>query len=300
MIRLNLIACSLASSLVLLPSLAMAASPQCVHSEPRDLKLDLAGAKAVVFEVNSHDLVLQAAANAPAELNGRACASNPDWLKQLTVTQQKVGDKLIVKLEREKQFNGISLGSTYAYLDVRGSVPDTILVQLKVGSGDAEVSGAHSLSADVGSGDVKLRGIKGQLTAAVGSGDLEFDGSGPLHVVSIGSGDIKGRNVGGAAKIGQIGSGELTLEGVRGPFSLAALGSGDVDVRSITGDASVDLIGSGTVELRGVTGNVRIGTVGSGDVGIRDVTGNLTVERSGSGSIKHDQIRGTTQLPRKR
>ena len=60
MIRLNLIACSLASSLVLLPSLAMAASPQCVHSEPRDLKLDLAGAKAVVFEVNRPDLVLQA------------------------------------------------------------------------------------------------------------------------------------------------------------------------------------------------------------------------------------------------
>lgn len=150
------------ASLLLLPLSALAEQPQCTFNEPRDLKLDLAGAKAVVFEVNQHDLVLTAGGGA-AQLSGRACASNADWLRQLTVTQQKVGDKLVVRLQREKQNLSINIGgSNYAYLDLRGSVPDTLLVQLKVGSGDVSVTGAHSLSADVGSGDITLRDIKGR------------------------------------------------------------------------------------------------------------------------------------------
>lgn len=59
--------------------------------------------------------VLQAGPGA-AQLGGRACASNADWLPQLTVTQQKVGDKLVVKLQRENQ--GLSWnmsGNSYAY-----------------------------------------------------------------------------------------------------------------------------------------------------------------------------------------
>ncbi|MER2178359.1 MAG: hypothetical protein ABS955_11880, partial [Stenotrophomonas maltophilia] len=125
------------ASLLLLPLTALADEPQCKFNEARDLKLDLAGAKAVVFEVNQHDLVLQAGPGA-AQLGGRACASNADWLRELTVTQQKVGDKLVVRLQREGRSLSMS-GNSYAYLDMRGTVPDTILVQLKVGSGDASV-----------------------------------------------------------------------------------------------------------------------------------------------------------------
>jgi len=148
------------ASLLLLPLPALANEPQCTFNEARDRKLDLAGAKAVVFEVNQHDLVLQAGPGA-AQLGGRACASNADWLRELTVTQQKVGDKLVVRLQRDARNTLTISGSSYAYLDMRGTVPDSILVQLKVGSGDASVTGAHSLSADVGSGDIKLQEIKG-------------------------------------------------------------------------------------------------------------------------------------------
>lgn len=284
------------ASLLLLPLSALADEPQCKFNEPRELKLDLAGAKAVVFEVNQHDLVLTAGPG-PATLGGRACASNADWLRELTVTQQKVDGKLVVRLQRQGG-NHISMGSNYAYLDLRGSVPDTLMVQLKVGSGDASVSGAHSLSADVQSGDIKLHGIKGLVTAAIGSGDVILDGAGALNLLSVGSGDFTARNIRGHAKVGTVGSGDLDLDGVQGNVDLGTVGSGDVDLRQVKGNVMVGDVGSGDLELRGVGGNVTVERHGSGDVTVRDVAGDLTVAHSGSGDIRHSGVAGRLQLPR--
>jgi hypothetical protein len=284
------------ASLLLLPLSAFAAEPQCKFNEPRELKLDLAGAKAVVFEVNQHDLVLTAGPG-PAQLGGRACASNADWLRELTVTQQKVDGKLVVRLKREVGPGFSMSGSSYAYLDLRGTVPDNLLVQLKVGSGDASVSGAHSLSADVGSGDITLNAIKGLVTAAIGSGDVTLDGAGSLNVLSVGSGDFKARNVRGNAKIGTVGSGDLELDTVQGNVELGTLGSGDADLRQVKGNVSVGNVGSGDVDLRGVGGNVNVERHGSGDVTVRDVVGDLTVSHSGSGEVRHSGIGGRVQLP---
>lgn len=285
------------ASLLLLPLSALAAEPQCKFNEPRELKLDLAGARAVVFEVNQHDLVLVAGPGA-AQLNGRACASNADWLRQLTVTQQKVDGKLVVRLQREGRDHISVGGNSHAYLDLRGSVPDNVLVQLKVGSGDASVSGAHSLSADVGSGDVSLRDIKGLVTAAVGSGDVELDGAGSLNLLSVGSGDFKARNVRGNAKVGNVGSGDLGLTGVQGNVALGEIGSGDVDLRQVKGSVTIGTVGSGDVDIRGAGGNVSVERHGSGDVTVHDVGGSLTVSRSGSGEVRHGNVSGPVNLPR--
>jgi len=286
------------ASLLLLPLTALADEPQCKFNAPRDLKLDVAGAKAVVFEVNQHDLVLQAGPGA-AQLSGRACASNADWLPELTVTQEKVGDKLVVRLRRENQGLKFNMsGNSYAYLDLRGTIPDNVLVQMKVGSGDASVTGAHSLSADVGSGDIKLRDIKGLVTAAIGSGDVELDGAGALNLLSVGSGDFTARNLRGNATVGTIGSGDLTLDGATGNVEIKTVGSGDVDLRGIKGNVSLGNIGSGDFEARGVGGNVTVDRHGSGDVTVRDVGGGLTVANSGSGDINHSGVRGSVQLPR--
>lgn len=286
------------ASLLLLPLTALADEPHCQFNAPRDLKLDIAGAKAVVFEVNQHDLVLQAGPGS-AQLSGRACASNADWLPQLTVTQQKVGDKLVVRLQRENQRLNVNItGRNYAYLDLRGTIPDNVLIQMKVGSGDASVSGAHSLSADVGSGDIKLRDIKGLVTAAIGSGDVELDGAGALNLLSLGSGDFDGRNLRGNATVGTIGSGDLTLDGVTGNVDIKTVGSGDVELRQVKGNVSLGTTGSGDFEARDIGGNVRVDRHGSGDVTARDIGGDLIVANSGSGDIKHSNVRGRVQLPR--
>ncbi len=287
------------ATLLLLPLAALADEPQCAHSEPRTLKLDVAGVRTVMFQIAQHDLVLQAGPG-PSELSGRACASRADLLKDLAVTQRREGNKLVVRLERLNQGLGsIMSGNQYAYLDLRGTVPDNVLVQLNVGSGDASVTGAHSLSADVGSGDVKLRDIKGPVTASIGSGDVELHGAGSLNLLQLGSGDFTATDLRGAAKIGNVGSGDVQLDGVAGDVTLGTVGSGDIDLRQVKGSVTLSTIGSGDFEVRQAGGSVTVERHGSGDVTVRDIGGNLIVRSSGSGDVTHSNVRGRVELPRR-
>lgn len=270
-------------SLILSPLSVLAQGPQCSHSEPRDLDLDLAGVKTVVIEVGPHDLDLVSSAGAKGRIQGRACASSADRLKALTLTQAKVGDKLMVSAVREYD-NGIKFnlfGSNYAYLDLAGTLPDHIAVQLKVGSGDASVTGAPVLSVDVGSGDAQATRIRGLAAASVGSGDITLRDVGSLQVVSIGSGDLSASDVKGPAKVGSIGSGDFELSQVRG-------------------DVRIDSIGSGDASVRDVSGNVSLGSLGSGDFEVEDVKGDLNVASKGSGSVVHRNVSGTVSMPHKR
>ncbi|APP80221.1 DUF4097 family beta strand repeat-containing protein [Xanthomonas hortorum] len=258
-----------------LPGAAFA-QEQCKFSEPRNLELKLSGVKSVLFEVASNDLHLDASPGSSGRLSGRACAARADLLKGLTVTQKRVGDKLVVTLNDDRSMR-ISVGDSYAYLDLRGSVPDTLLVQFDVGSGDAEISGAAAVSADVGSGDMAIRRTKGRVTAKVGSGDIELQDMGALRVLAVGSGDLKATHVRGAAEVGKVGSGDVKLRGVAGNVKLGTIGSGDVDIDDVQGDVGVDAVNSGALSVRKVRGNVSVARKGSGDIDVSDVTGSTRV-----------------------
>lgn len=260
------------------PAVALA-DEHCTHSAPRSLALDLAGVKTVRVETHQHDVRLRAAPGARHTVQGRACASKPEWLQDLTVTQERHGDTLVVRARRESTQSLSSLfGNSYAWLDLSGTVPDTVLVQLVVGSGDGELEGAAAASADVGSGDAKLRGIRGPVTAKVGSGDIEVHGAGSLNVISIGSGDVRARDVGGKVEVGSIGSGDFELDGARGDVRIGSIGSGDADLRNVSGAVRVDSIGSGDVDVRGAA-SLSVGSIGSGGVDHRDVTGSVDLPR---------------------
>lgn len=289
----TLLACA---TLMLLPLSALANDAPCKFTENRDLKLDLAGAKTVVLEVNQHDLHV-VAGSGPAQLSGRACASSADWLRDLTLTQQRSGDKLVVSLRREGK-QGIVIGDNYAWLDIRGSVPADVMVQLKVGSGDAHVEGARSLSVNVGSGDADVLRTQGSVHAAVGSGDLLIDGADSLDLLSLGSGDAKVSNIRRDVSVGSIGSGDLDVRDVGGNLAIRTIGSGDADARQVRGNVEIGVVGSGDVELRDVGGNLLVGSHGSGGIKADGVGGNLTVQRSGSGDVRHSGVRGTVTLPR--
>lgn len=230
---------------------------ECRHSEPRNLQLDLAGVKSVMFDIGPHDLVVNARPGAKAAVQGKACTSDPERLKHLTLTQQRVGDRLVVTAEREDIVNFLG-SSNYAYLVLEATVPDNLLVHLKVGSGDARVNGASALSADVGSGDVQARNIRGQVTADLGSGDIELDTIGSLNVLSVGSGDLKARRVSAGATIGRIGSGDVELRDVGGNVSADKIGSGDFDVHEVAGNLAVRKVGSGSVDHSGVRGRIDV------------------------------------------
>ncbi len=267
-------------ALLLLPLAAQASGDDhCEHGEPRNLQLDLAGVKTVVFDIGGNDLDVRASASPGNKVEGRACASNQKDLARLVLTQERTGDRLLVHARREGNFGGIFLGNHYAYMKLRASVPDTVAVQLKVGSGDASVDGARVASVDAGSGDVRASRIRGELTAAIGSGDLEADDIGSLHLLSIGSGDASFRNVRGASKVGSVGSGDLGISATRGPVEIGSVGSGDVDLADIGGSVTVGSIGSGDIDADGVRGGLTVRSVGSGDVGHRNVSGRIDLPR---------------------
>ena len=257
------------------------ADDKCSHSAPRSLALDLAGARTVMFEIGPHKLRVDASASPSGALAGRACASSADRLDSLTVSQERSGDKLIVRLQREGDLSGFGFGNRYAYLTLEASIPDDVLVQLDVGSGDAWVTGAAAASADVGSGDVALKRIANRATVKVGSGDVDVDDAGALKVLSIGSGDVTASYLRGDAEVGSIGSGDFRLR----------RGSGSVSIGSI---------GSGDAELSGIAGSVHVGSIGSGDLDVRDIGGGLSVSSLGSGDIDHTGVRGAVDLPRRR
>ncbi|WP_407351730.1 GIN domain-containing protein [Luteimonas sp. R10] len=265
---------------LLLPLAAAAQDDRCKESESRELQLDLAGVKTVTFEVGPHKLRLDATDAPDATLRGRACAASAARLPQLQIEQEKSGDRLLVRLQREERALSFSFGNSYAYLDLSGQIPDDVLVQLKVGSGDAWLTGAAAMSADVGSGDVEAKRIRGLATAKVGSGDIAFDDIGALEVLSIGSGDLQARNVRGAVEVGSIGSGDFELEGAKGDVEIGSIGSGDADL----GD---------------IDGNVAVGSIGSGDLDARGIRGDLTVRSKGSGSVEHSGVTGKVEIPRR-
>ena len=265
--------------LMLLPAAAMAQEPQCKHAQPRDLQLDLAGVKAVVFDIGPHELRIEAAPGAKAELRGQACASDEKMLEKLKLTQHKSGNKLYVSASREGSSSiGIFFSDTYAYLKLAGTLPNDVTVQLKVGSGDASVTGASIVSADVGSGDVEAKNIRGLVAAKVGSGDITLEDVGSLHVISVGSGDLAAKKVKGPVKVGSIGSGDFELNGATGDVQIGSIGSGDAKVRDVSGKVDVD-------------------SIGSGDLQADDIGGDLSVNSVGSGSINHNRVGGQVKLP---
>jgi hypothetical protein len=250
----------LLASLLLAP-LAVQAAENCKYEAPRNMKLDLAGVKSLQVDIRSYELQLSGEAGAAgAELSGRACASEQSLLDELTVTQRREGDKLILEAGGEHRHVHFNLGgSSYANLRLNLKVPAVLPVSLNVGSGDAQASGLQHLDTHVGSGSLHLNRIAGPVAASVGSGEIEASDIGSLDLGSVGSGDFKG-------------------EGIKG-------------------DARVGSIGSGNVDLRSVSGNVRADTLGSGDLHVRDVGGNLSLGAKGSGDVSHSGVKGKVSVP---
>ena len=233
------------------------ADDPCTHSAPRNLQLDLAGVRTVVFDIGHNELRLDARKGASGGVTGRACASDASYLDQLKLTQQKSGDTLVVKAWREGNTLSGLFGNRYAELRLSATLPDNLPVKLEVGSGDAWITGAASLDATVGSGDAEIRRIPGKVSAKVGSGDIEIDDTGALHVPSVGSGDVTVRGVRGDAEIGSVGSGDLRLSRIAGSVRIGSIGSGDIELDGIERNIEVGSIGSGDLDVDGaaVTAN---------------------------------------------
>jgi Putative adhesin len=254
------------------------AEQPCEHSAARNAELNLGDIKTVVFDIGPHTLALNGDKRASGSIRGKACASDAKRLAELVVTQQRDGEKLIVRAERNGLMRkGSWSGESYGYLTLTATIPDNLAVRIKVGSGDAVVDGVASLSADVGSGDLEVRHVRNTFYAEVGSGDVHASDIGALHVVSVGSGDLSARDLRGNATVGEIHSGDLVVANAKGKVEIGSIGSGDARLSGIAGSVTVATIGSGDLEANGVGGDLVVDAVGSGSVGHRNVKGKVRV-----------------------
>jgi hypothetical protein len=247
----------LLAALLLAPLASQA--DECKYQAPRDLSLDLAGVREVEVDIRSYDLHLTGNDSAKGgTLTGRACASDPKLLDNLTVTKRREGDRLIVEAGSGNHLSISFFGHTYSSLQLNLQLPTQMPVVLNVGSGDAWVTGMQRLDSKVGSGDLHVDKIGGAFSSSVGSGDVDARDIGSLDVGSVGSGDLKINGVRGEARVGSVGSGDVTIVQVGGNVRVDTLGSGDVRVRDVRGDFSVGAKGSGDVSHSGIQGKVSV------------------------------------------
>jgi len=249
-------------------------------SEPRSLKLDYSGVRCVVFNVGENKLRVDASPHPQPLLSGYACATSKAVLGKLTLRQERQGERLFVSVDREAGADEEGRENTrgYGYMDLRVAVPLEVAVEVNVSSGDAWVTGAHSLTAKVGSGELEARRIPGGVTVSVGSGEVELRDIGTLTVGSIGSGEVDVENVRGLVRVNSIGSGSFDLEGA-------------------DGDVKIEAIGAGKVDIERVRGSVAVGSIGVGKLEVEDVAGDFTVKARGHGRVEWRRIGGVVEAP---
>jgi hypothetical protein len=258
---------------------AHASAFQCEFKAERPLDIDPAGLKALVLKLDSTDAHVRGVAGlAKIEVRGKACASQENWLADLTVNQSREGDHVVVTTN---QHHGNMIGlfhATYAYIDLDVRIPANLALQIQTNSGDADVADIATLDFSAHSGDLLASHISGVVSAEVGSGDIKVDDIGGLDLRRSGSGDVRARKVHGDVKVGHVGSGDLGFDDVQKGVHVAAVGSGDV---------SIDRAG----------GDVVIESIGSGDVSADDIGGDFVVKAAGSGDIHHRNVKGKVDVP---
>ena len=217
----------------------------------RNFDVDPAGLKALAFEMGSSDLHVEGVAGlGKIEVRGKACASQEGWLADLTVEQQRSGDRVAVTPHREPLYEKYSmLGSNYAYLDLEVRVPKELRIEVKADSGDAHIADVASLDYSAHSGDLIVKHVSGEVSVEVHSGDVQAEDIGALTVRRAGSGDIDAQGVHGEVKVGNVGSGDLALRDVAKGVHVESIGSGNLSVSHAGGDVLVGSVGSGDLSV---------------------------------------------------
>ena len=254
---------------------------ECKFTAERPLDIDPAGLHALVLSLESSDAHVRGVAGlSRIEVRGKACASQEDWLADLTLNQRRDGDRVVVSANQHRG-NTISIfHSSYAFIDLEVRIPASLALQIQTNSGDADVADIATLDFAAHSGDLMVNHISGVVSAEVGSGDIKADDIGSLELRRSGSGDVRARNVHGDVRVGNVGSGDLSFENVSRAVHVNSVGSGDVGVH-------------------GTGGDVEIGSIGSGDVTASNVGGDFIVKASGSGEIHHHDVKGKINVPQR-
>lgn len=230
----------------------------CDHKVPRRLITPSAGVERIVIRGRAGSLRVEGRSGA-AEIvaSGTACSSDEEFVQDMNLVATKRGGEL--RIEARIPEKHVFFGSFSAALDFSVIVPAGIPISVEDGSGETEILNVGNADVEDGSGDLTIRGVRGDLRVTDGSGSIEID-------------DV---------------SGSVRIED----------GSGEMNIRRVEGSVTVE-DGSGSIDIRNVRRDVLIEEDGSGSISVADVGGNFTVRDDGSGGISHDRVSGRVELPR--
>ena len=259
MLLLPLIA---AAQLAVAPSLGSALVFMDDYTAPRNAVVDAAGAKVVRVHALAGELKIRGRDGlTKVDVHGTARASNEDYLRDITLTAERHGDVVDVRVDiPERTFVGI--GRFYRALDLDIDVPAGVALEVEDSSGDLEIADVGALDLDDSSGDITLEHVGGTLRVEDSSGDMRIDG-------------------------------------VKGDVSLRD-SSGGIDVARVVGSVTVTEDSSGEIEMHDISGTVHIERDSSGGISVHDIGGDFVVDRDGSGGIDYRGVKGTVQIPSRR
>lgn len=238
---------------------AGAAHADCKFTADRDGAADIAGVTKVVLRAGPGDLNIVGSADSKRIVaKGHACASSQALLDNLLLEVRREGDVVYIDAGLGNTDKIITVGNTYAHLNVGIALPAGLRIEARDSSGDTKVSGVEAIALHDGSGDIEIEDV-GSVTVEDGSGDIEIDRTRGDAVVTLdGSGDIEIEDVGGSVEIGSDGSGEIRVERVIGSVVVGSDGSGNIEVANVGGDFTVGTDGSGGIDYREVAGKISV------------------------------------------
>lgn len=175
---------------------------------------------------------------------------------------------LVAKFPESYSFSGKS-----PYINVTVTVPQSMMLDLKDGSGD-----------------IDIRGLTSDIRVNDGSGNLVIEGGNQVSI-NDGSGDLTLTNSAGDVDIND-GSGNITVSDISGSADIND-GSGDIRVTGVMGNAKIQ-DGSGNIFVDQTKGKVEI-TDGSGNINVKNA-GGLIIHSDGSGSVNTANIQGDVIL----
>ena len=223
--------------LLLMASTAPAGPFECENKSPRRLTANASGASRVVVIAKSGLLTVKGRSAADVTVNGFACASDKSILDEIKVVARRDGADLVIQVlipETMALFNW-----TDARLDLEVGVPENLPVTIKDGSGGTRIENVASLVVSDGSGELDIRGVRGDVEVKDGSGEISIRDVGGNVGLNDGSGSIEIAQIGGSVRIHVDGSGSIDVRDVKGGFRVDRDGSGGVDYERVSGPVSI-------------------------------------------------------------
>ena len=228
------------------------------YTSPRNSEVSTSGARTIRIDAAAGLLHVEGRKDiSQVRIRGTAKASRRNMLDDIKLIAERRGDEVYIKADIPENRSWRDEYYQQA-LDLVIEVPASLPLEVEDGSGEAEFVNTGKLDLEDGSGEIFVRGARGNVEINDGSGNITVEGVEGSVRVHDGSGNIRGRNVTGSFVVAEDGSGDIDVSDVGGEMRVENDGSGNIDVDRIAGDFVVESDGSGSIRYDTVKGSVRI------------------------------------------